>query len=109
MIAEKTKYIELENVLDLALHQASEGKGKARHAEGQPYDEQPIMWIEKYFPSYQLGQSVKKIHESQRLPKEMAINELLGAINYIAAKVIYLQKFDKPTEESFYIPIEKHD
>lgn len=94
---ENTKYESLEKVLDLALHQAAEGKGKARHAEGQAYDEQPIMWIERHFNSYQLGQAAKKMHESQRLPKEMAINELLGAINYIAAKVIYLQKFNNET------------
>ena len=82
----------LQETLDGALKQASDGKGKERHADNQSYDEQPIMWIEKYFTSYQLGQAVKKMHESQRLSKEMAIEELKGAINYIAAKIIFLQQ-----------------
>lgn len=42
---------------------------------------------------YPLGQAVKKIYESQRLPtKQPAIAELLGAINYIAAAVIVLEE-----------------
>ncbi len=85
-------YKMLSDVYKSALNDASDGKGKARHADDNPYEEQPIMWIEKYFKSYQLGQAVKKMHESQRLSKEDAINELLGAINYIAAKVIYLKE-----------------
>ena len=88
-------YKTLKDVLDNALNQASSGKGKDRHADDQPYEQQPIMWIEEYFRSYQLGQAVKKMHESQRLSNEMAIQELLGAINYIAAKIIYLQQHDK--------------
>lgn len=85
------EYQELFHVLDEAYDQAARGKGKERHAEGEPFEEQPIMWIEKYFKSYQLGQSVKKLHESQRLPADQAVKELLGAINYIAARVIYLR------------------
>ena len=85
------KYGMLKVVLDDALNQASIGKGKDRHADNQPYQEQPIMWIEQYFKSYQLGQAVKKMHESQRLSKDMAIQELLGSINYIAAHIIFLQ------------------
>jgi len=85
-------YESLSEVLNCAYEQAAYGKGKERHAENESYEEQPIMWIEKYFKSYQLGQAVKKMHESQRLSKEMAVQELLGAINYIAAKIIFLNK-----------------
>ena len=84
-------YKRLEDVLKSALEQASSGKGLERHADNQSYEEQPIMWIEKYFKSYQLGQAVKKMHESQRLSKDMAIEELKGAINYIAARIIHIQ------------------
>jgi hypothetical protein len=35
-----------------------------------------------------LGQAIKKILESQRLPKGAAIHELLGAINYLAGAII---------------------
>lgn len=89
---ESTKnYARLIHVLNQAEQQASAGKGKDRHADDQPFEEQPIAWIEKYFKSYQLGQAVKKMHESQRLDKNAAIKELLGAINYIAARVIFLE------------------
>lgn len=84
-------YASLDLVLKAALNQAADGKGKERHAEGEPFQEQPIIWIEKYFKSYQLGQAVKKIHESQRLPYEQAVGELLGAINYLAARIIFLK------------------
>ena len=72
-------------------HDASEGKGKVRHASGEKFEDQPIMWIEKYFHGYQLGQAVKKIHESQRLPDVDAIRELRGAINYLSAHILFLE------------------
>ena len=85
-------YEKLKDVLATALQQASQGKGKERHdVLGENFEDQPIMWIEKQFKSFQIGQAVKKIHESQTLPKERAIAELLGAINYLAAKVIDLE------------------
>jgi len=87
----KNNYASLLNVLDDAVKQAQNGKGRERHADGQPYEQQPIMWIEEYFRSYQLGQAIKKIHESQRLPLDAAVQELLGAINYIAAHIIYIK------------------
>ena len=87
----KDNYINLKKVLDDALNQASEGKGKERHANNDVFDKQPIMWIEEHFKSYQLGQAVKKMHESQSLPLLRAIAELLGAINYIAAHILFLK------------------
>ena len=89
---EKKKYNKLQAVLEQAFKHASQGKGKERHdVLGENFEDQPIMWIEKHFKSFQLGQAVKKAHESQTLPKERAIAELLGAINYLAAKVIDLE------------------
>ena len=89
---EEKKYDKLQAVLHQAFNHASQGKGKERHdVLGENFEDQPIMWIEKHFKSFQLGQAVKKAHESQTLPKERAIAELLGAINYLAAKVIDLE------------------
>lgn len=88
------EYQELFHVLDEAYDQAARGKGKERHASEENFEEQPIMWIEKHFKSFQLGQAVKKLHESQGLPVDRAVRELLGAINYIAARVIYLRNKD---------------
>jgi hypothetical protein len=86
----KDNYKELKKVLDMALSQASEGKGKERHANNEPFEDQLIFTIEKLVKSFQLGQAIKKIVESQRLPKERAQAELLGAINYICAHFIQL-------------------
>lgn len=87
----KDNYKSLKEVLAQATFAAERGKGFKRHADGQPFEDQPIMWIEKHFPSFQLGQAVKKMHESQRLDCEAAVGELLGAINFIAARIIYLR------------------
>ena len=83
-------YAMLDCMFQEALLQASQGKGNARHADGQPFEEQPIMWIEKHFKSFQLGQAVKKIHESQRLEPDRARAELFGAMVFLAAKCIDL-------------------
>lgn len=87
----ENNYARLHDVLATAEDQAAGGKGKERHADDQPFEDQPIQWIEEHFKSFQLGQAAKKMHESQRLPEDAAIKELLGAINYLAARVIYLQ------------------
>jgi hypothetical protein len=84
-------YSELQKVLNLALEQAESGKGKERHANNEPFTEQLIFIIEKLVKSFQLGQAIKKIVESERLPKEMAKKELLGAINYISAHYIHIE------------------
>lgn len=89
------EYNKLAGVLYDAFTQASEGKGKERHANGQPFEDQPIMWIEEHFKSFQLGQAVKKIHESQGLPTDRAIAELHGAINFLAAHVLHRRKENK--------------
>lgn len=89
---EKKEYESLKNVLEDAYVQSSSGKGMERHANDDCFEDQPIFWIQKYFPDFQLGQAVKKMHESQRLAPLAAIKELLGAIIYICAKVITLKR-----------------
>ena len=82
-------YQSLSNILDEALLQASEGKGKERHAsEGEAFENQPICEIARRLGGGDLFQAVKKIYESVRLPGEAGVRELLGAINYIAAEII---------------------
>ena len=83
-------YATLRKVFADAVLQAEGGKGKERHAtEGEAFEDQKICEIRKRVGSgYTLGQAIKKCIESKRLPKDRAIAELLGAINYIAAEVI---------------------
>ena len=90
----------LKEILEAAYGQATKGKGAKRHANGRNYRDQPIFWIEDYFPSFQLGQAVKKIEESQRLNPEDAVKELEGAIIYIAAKIqLIKEKIEKDLEK----------
>ena len=90
----KDKYVKLEDVLNKAYLQAAEGKGKERHANENNFEDQPIITISKLLNSNDgpLFQAMKKIQESKRLERDRAINELLGAINYIAAAIIYLEQ-----------------
>ena len=93
-ILSKDKYVKLADVLNKAYLQAAEGKGKERHANENNFEDQPIMTISKLLNSNDgpLFQAMKKIQESKRLERDRAINELLGAINYIAAAIIYLEQ-----------------
>lgn len=87
-------YAELASVLDAALDQAQSGKGKARHSCGEPFQDQKIVQICEWMGSNQgdIFQAVKKAVESTRLPHVRARRELLGAINYLAAAVIVLDR-----------------
>jgi hypothetical protein len=85
----------LADVLDAALAQAQSGKGKERHAgEGEAFHEQQIVQLCEWMGSTQgdVFQAAKKAIESTRLPPERAKAELLGAINYLAAAVIVLDR-----------------
>jgi hypothetical protein len=85
-------YESLARVLRAAYAQAADGKGKERHAGGQPFDEQPMQTIASMVGlGFPLGQAIKKIQESQRMDRDAAVRELLGAINYIAGAVIALE------------------
>ncbi|WP_160153330.1 hypothetical protein [Microbulbifer sp. ALW1] len=84
-------YETLTDVLERALQQAAAGKGNDRHAQGQPFHEQPMLRISELLDSDggMAFQAIKKIQEARRLPtRERRVAELLGAINYIAGMVI---------------------
>lgn len=83
-------YEALGLALGEAMAQAARGKGADRHAEkGEPFSDQLIMSIPKRLgpggECFCLGQALKKICESRRLPPDRARAELLGAVNYVAA------------------------
>lgn len=89
-------YESLKTVFKDAYTQASEGKGKERHAivDG-PFEFQQICQIPRLQGSidFVCGQAIKKCLEVNRLlTPETKISELLGAINYIAAAVIVLKE-----------------
>ncbi len=87
-------YEPLAAVLDEALLHAQDGKGKERHASGEPFVDQPIVAINEKLGSNHgaIFQACKKAIESTRLPHDRARAELLGAVNYLAAAVIVLDR-----------------
>jgi hypothetical protein len=90
-------YQTLENILAEAHHQASQGKGKDRHAiDGERFEDQQICEIGRRLKGNPaagpLFQAVKKVYESGRLGGEAGVRELLGAVNYISAGIILLRE-----------------
>jgi hypothetical protein len=87
-------YESLARVLARAYQQAARGKGAERHAQdGEPFDAQVMQDMARRFGvGSLLGQAFKKSEESQRLAKEPAVRELLGAINYLAGAVIAMER-----------------
>lgn len=91
-------YESLAAVLDNALHQAQAGKGQERHAvDGEPFHDQQIVQLGEWMggsTAFAIGQACKKAIESTRfsVTPERAIAELLGAINYLAAAVLVIQR-----------------
>ena len=89
-------YEPLFHILQKALFQAQSGKGKERHAQDKPFIRQPILEIGRMVGhGSTAGQVIKKTQEAMRLPKDRAIAELLGAINYAAATILLIQEKDE--------------
>lgn len=85
-------YEKLDDVLARAFKQASEGKGKERHANDLPFHEQPMQQVNRMVGvGFSHGQAIKKILESQNMSPEKAVHELLGAICYIAGGIITIE------------------
>lgn len=90
-------YEPLAAALQMALDQAQAGKGKERHANGRPFDRQPIMEIGRMVGlGYPTGQAKKKTQEAvgmfNRGEPDRAVAELLGAINYLAAAILLIRE-----------------
>lgn len=92
---DSTPYFELARVLGLALQQASKGKGAERHAQGQRFENQPMMEISRMLNGSPIGcmyQAIKKTQEASRMDVDAAQRELLGAINYLAGAYLLLEE-----------------
>ena len=86
-------YEALAEVLDMALYEAQDGKGKSRHGNTKPFSEQVACTIVRQEGhGFARGQALKKIDEAKRLSNRGAILELLGAINYLAADIIVMKE-----------------
>lgn len=83
-------YMELAAVLEAAYNQAAYGKGAERHANDDPWTEQPIFKIaEQVGDGFNAGQVIKKVQEAQQMAARgeyaKAQHEVLGAIVYAAS------------------------
>ena len=80
-------------MLKAAYVQASEGKGKERHAgNGLAFEDQPMQSISRLLntPDGLAYQVCKKVTEAKGMETfEQKERELLGAINYIAGIIIF--------------------
>ena len=90
-------YTRLRTVLDNALLQAACGKGAERHANALPFERQPMQTIaDQHGIGFILGQAAKKMVEARgmlgRGESDAAERELLGAINYLAGAVIFIDR-----------------
>lgn len=90
--SEDKDYATLRAVLDDAFAQAASGKGRERHARGNPFEDQHMQTISKLLDTDRgmAFQAIKKLTEGLDLPDpEARKKELLGAINYIAGIIVY--------------------
>lgn len=89
----KAGYHKLFDVLREALEQAQDGKGAERHGNGLSFTDQPALTITRTVGlGFPLGQAMKKIQECQRMDTDAAKRELLGAINYLAAAILFIDE-----------------
>ena len=96
-------YEPLVETLNEAFRQAAFGKGSSRHAGGRAFLDHPIFSIaEDHGVGFLTGQAVKKLGEAHTLLKlfgsQRAESEILGAIVYSAAAVLFLRNEVEPTE-----------
>ncbi len=95
------RYARLKAVFADAADQASAGKGAERHdPNAENYEDQQIVQLCEWMGSNHgdIFQACKKAIESANLPHDRARAELLGAINYLAAAVIVLDRAEARAE-----------
>jgi hypothetical protein len=92
IIAPSPDYTSLAEVLQAAYEQAAHGKGKERHARGNPFDKQHMQTISQLLGSDRgmAFQAIKKLTEGLDMENPDARErELLGAVVYIAGIVVH--------------------
>lgn len=87
-------YNKLQDIFQLALKRAAVGKGKIRHATGEPFEQQQICAdLRGTDMSAATFQIRKKAKEILRLSKKIdKVNELLDCCVYAGAAVIVLME-----------------
>lgn len=92
---EQDMYKELRQILDDAYLQASQGKGRERHANDLSFEHQPMQRISELFDSDRgmAFQVVKKLREGLDFDEyDRFERELLGSIVYLAGIILYRKR-----------------
>lgn len=90
-------YETLASALEEGYRQSAEGKGRQRHANGKPFDRQPILEVGRIVGiGFNAGQVMKKAGEAaqmaQRGEREAAIHEFQGVLVYAASCIVLLRE-----------------
>jgi len=90
-------YEQLARILEDAYGQSARGKGRKRHANGLPFEKQPIMEIGRMSGvGGHVYQIMKKAQEAGNMSKrgehEAAIAEFYGVIVYAAAAILLTEE-----------------
>jgi hypothetical protein len=105
-------YDELLSILKEAYEQASIGKGRERHAHGGKgfVEQQVLTGQRKYGMGFALGQADKKMEEAFHMENwQSAKRDLLGAIIYVAAAIIYGDEMNKPVDREATVAVDEDD
>lgn len=89
-----------ESILQEALYQVFEGKGRERHGNGIDFSLQPWKSItDNVGTGFVIGQALKKLMEVKNLTTTSSYKrELLGAIVYIVMAIMYREYTDTTNE-----------
>lgn len=90
----ETLYSDLRRILNDSFDWSAKKKGAQRHGQGGlPWDQQRHVTIGNAVGrGFALGQALKKIMESEGMDAQAAINELHGAITYLASAVYMIEQ-----------------
>ena len=93
----------LQQVFDLAILQATKGKGERHGGEATPFMEQPwVHYGKMHGRGFLTGQAAKKLEEAASTRTgEAFVQEALGAIVYIAMAVLQEEKGPQQLELQF--------
>lgn len=86
-----TKQHPLQQVFDLALEQATRGKGERHGGNSIPFSDQPwVHYAKMHGRGFLTGQAAKKLEEAASTRKgEAFMHEVLGAIVYASMAILY--------------------
>jgi hypothetical protein len=90
---------DLQQVFDMAIKQATEGKGERHGGDSVPFKDQPwVHYAKMHGRGFLTGQAAKKLEEAASIRHgEAFVQETLGAIVYLGMAVLHEMGEAKPS------------